>query len=139
MIELITPLSEEIVSGLRVGDTVEISGYILCGRDAVLPKILEMIENDTIDDVSKKIKKRVDKIRNSKSTKKENTNNLISWKEEVLNNTEKYYNLYLTTFVLLCIISALGDNYENSFSNRRSQRYGKSRLSMSCRKWVFCI
>ena len=45
MIELTTPLSEEIVSGLQVGDTVEISGYILCGRDAVLPKILEMIEN----------------------------------------------------------------------------------------------
>ena len=51
MIELTTPLSEEIVSGLQVGDTVEISGYILCGRDAVLPKILEMIENDTIDDL----------------------------------------------------------------------------------------
>lgn len=51
MIELTTPLSDEIVSGLQVGDTVEISGYILCGRDAVLPKILEMIENDTIDDL----------------------------------------------------------------------------------------
>ena len=51
MIELTTPLSEEIGSGLQVGDTVEISGYILCGRDAVLPKILEMIENGTIDDL----------------------------------------------------------------------------------------
>lgn len=51
MIELTTPLSEETVSGLQVGDTVEISGYILCGRDAVLPKILEMIENGTIDDL----------------------------------------------------------------------------------------
>lgn len=51
MIELTTPLSEKIVSGLQVGDTVEISGYILCGRDAVLPKILEMIENDTIEDL----------------------------------------------------------------------------------------
>ena len=51
MIELTTPLSEEIVSGLQVGDTVDISGYILCGRDAVLPKILEMIENDTIEDL----------------------------------------------------------------------------------------
>ena len=51
MIDLTTPLSEEIVSGLQVGDTVEISGYILCGRDAVLPKILEMIENGTIDDL----------------------------------------------------------------------------------------
>ena len=51
MIELTTPLSEEIVSGLQVGDTVEISGYILCGRDAVLPRVLEMIEYGTIDDL----------------------------------------------------------------------------------------
>ena len=39
------------MSGLQVGDTVEISGYILCGRDAVLPRVLEMIENGTIDDL----------------------------------------------------------------------------------------
>ena len=32
---------------LQVGDTVEISGYILCGRDAVLPKLLRMIEEGT--------------------------------------------------------------------------------------------
>ena len=32
---------------LQVGDTVEISGYILCGRDAVLPKLLRMIEDGT--------------------------------------------------------------------------------------------
>lgn len=49
MIELKTPISEEQVAQLQVGDAVEISGYILCGRDAVLPKILNMIENDTID------------------------------------------------------------------------------------------
>lgn len=47
MIELITPLSEEQISVLKVGDTVEISGYILCGRDAVLPKVLQMIETGT--------------------------------------------------------------------------------------------
>lgn len=44
MIELKTPISEEAVSRLTVGDTVEISGYILCGRDAVLPKVLKMLE-----------------------------------------------------------------------------------------------
>lgn len=38
---------------------------------------IKIEENDTIDDISKKIKKRVDKIRNSKSTKKENTNNVV--------------------------------------------------------------
>ena len=47
MIHLTTPLSEEAVRALQVGDTVEISGLILCGRDAVLPKLLKMIENGT--------------------------------------------------------------------------------------------
>lgn len=45
------PLSEETISGLQVGDTVEISGYILCGRDAVLPKVLKMIEDGTVGDL----------------------------------------------------------------------------------------
>lgn len=51
MIELTTPISEEAVAALQVGDTVEISGYILCGRDAVLPKVLEMIGNGTVDEL----------------------------------------------------------------------------------------
>ena len=44
MIPLTTPIRDEDISGLKVGDTIEISGYILCGRDAVLPKVLKMIE-----------------------------------------------------------------------------------------------
>ena len=48
MIELKTPISEEDIKNLQVGDTVEISGYILCGRDAVLPKVLKMIEDGTV-------------------------------------------------------------------------------------------
>lgn len=51
MIELITPLSEDKINSLKVGDTVEISGYILCGRDAVLPKVLKMIEDGTVDEL----------------------------------------------------------------------------------------
>lgn len=47
MIQLTTPISEEAAAKLQVGDTVEISGYILCGRDAVLPKVLKMIEEGT--------------------------------------------------------------------------------------------
>ena len=49
MIELKTPISEEAITSLKVGDTVEISGYILCGRDTVLPKVLKMIEDGTVD------------------------------------------------------------------------------------------
>ena len=41
MIELHTPISDEDIRDLRVGDTVSISGWILCGRDAVLPKVVQ--------------------------------------------------------------------------------------------------
>lgn len=51
MIQLTTPISEETAARLQVGDTVEISGYILCGRDAVLPKILKMVEDGTVSDL----------------------------------------------------------------------------------------
>ena len=49
MVEVKTPISEDTVANLHVGDAIEISGYILCGRDAVLPRIVEMIENGTSD------------------------------------------------------------------------------------------
>ena len=51
MIQLTTQISEEAAASLKAGDTVEISGYILCGRDAVLPKVLKMIEDGTIGDL----------------------------------------------------------------------------------------
>lgn len=48
-IDITTPISDEIVSSLKVGDTVTISGYILCGRDAVLPKVIKLIEKGQAD------------------------------------------------------------------------------------------
>lgn len=48
---IITPITEESIASLQVGDTVEISGYILCGRDAVLPKVVKMIENGNVEDL----------------------------------------------------------------------------------------
>ena len=45
--EITTPISEEVAAKLQVGDTVTISGYILCGRDAVLPRVIRMIEEGT--------------------------------------------------------------------------------------------
>lgn len=49
--DLITPITDDVIRQLEVGDTVTISGYILCGRDAVLPKVLKMIENGTVSDL----------------------------------------------------------------------------------------
>ena len=49
MIELTTPIGEETISQLKIGDVVSISGYIYCGRDAVLPRICKELETGTWD------------------------------------------------------------------------------------------
>lgn len=49
MKELTTPFSKEAISQLKVGDVVSISGYIFCGRDAVLPRICKELEAGTWD------------------------------------------------------------------------------------------
>ena len=59
MIEIKTPISEDVIANLQVGDAVEISGYILCGRDAVLPRIVEMIRNGTVDTLGVDLKGQV--------------------------------------------------------------------------------
>ena len=51
MIELKTPITDDVISKLKVGDTVYISGYILCGRDAVLPKVIKMIDDGTVSEL----------------------------------------------------------------------------------------
>ena len=58
-IQLTTPISEEAAAALQVGDTVEISGYILCGRDAVLPKVLKMIEDGTAGELGVELRGQV--------------------------------------------------------------------------------
>lgn len=47
--EINTPISEEVVTKLQVGDTVLITGYILCGRDAVLPKVVKLMAEGNED------------------------------------------------------------------------------------------
>lgn len=51
MIEIHTPISEEVVKQLKVGDMIYLSGYIFCGRDAVLPKVVKMVQNGTENDL----------------------------------------------------------------------------------------
>lgn len=43
-IELTTPFREDAISQLKVGDVVSITGYIYCGRDAVLPRICKELD-----------------------------------------------------------------------------------------------
>ena len=49
--QITTPISEETAAGLMVGDEIELSGVILCGRDAVLPKVLRLIEEGRVQEL----------------------------------------------------------------------------------------
>lgn len=50
MKRLITPITEQDITELHVGDMVLLSGKIYCGRDAVLPKICKLIEDDKLEE-----------------------------------------------------------------------------------------
>ncbi len=52
MKQLFTPLSENDINILEVGDIVSISGYIYCGRDAVLPKIVSHAAQGTLANIN---------------------------------------------------------------------------------------
>ena len=47
--KIYTPISTKDIDGLCVGDKIYISGTILCGRDAVLPKIVAELDNGNTD------------------------------------------------------------------------------------------
>lgn len=48
MIEITTPITNEQISNLKTLDKIAISGKIFTGRDAVLPKIVKLIEADSL-------------------------------------------------------------------------------------------
>lgn len=43
-----TPVSDEDIDSLNLGDKISISGTIYTGRDAALPQLVELIENETV-------------------------------------------------------------------------------------------
>lgn len=49
MIEITTPITDEVIEKLHVGDMVFLSGDIFCGRDAVLPKVMKLIADGNAD------------------------------------------------------------------------------------------
>lgn len=46
---LCTPFTEADIAGLNVGDLIYVSGCIFCGRDAVLPKIVDEAKEGTLN------------------------------------------------------------------------------------------
>lgn len=51
VIRLKTPIKDEDIDGIRVGDQVELDGIVYCGRDAVLPKIVSLIETNRLSSI----------------------------------------------------------------------------------------
>ncbi|MDR0912874.1 MAG: fumarate hydratase C-terminal domain-containing protein [Methanobrevibacter sp.] len=49
MIKLETPISNKDINNLKIGDKVLISGIIYTGRDAVLPKLKKIIQDEKIE------------------------------------------------------------------------------------------
>ena len=47
-----TPIGEDEINDLKVGDKIYLSGKMYCGRDAVLPKLAKSIENGDTDKYS---------------------------------------------------------------------------------------
>ena len=44
-----TPISDEEINDLKVGDKISLSGIMYCGRDAVLPKLVKSIKDGDAD------------------------------------------------------------------------------------------
>ncbi|MCQ2737711.1 MAG: fumarate hydratase C-terminal domain-containing protein [archaeon] len=47
-----TPISDEDINDLKVGDKISLSGKMYCGRDAVLPKLVKAIDEGKEDQFS---------------------------------------------------------------------------------------
>lgn len=50
--ELTTPISEQDINTLQVGNIISITGYIYTGRDAVLPKIVQACDTGNIHNIN---------------------------------------------------------------------------------------
>lgn len=48
---IVTPITDKVINEISVGDMIYISGYIYTGRDAVLPKIVNLIESNELKQV----------------------------------------------------------------------------------------
>jgi len=52
VVKVRAPVDEETIENLRIGDRLEIWGSIYCGRDAVLPRIAKLFEENALDKIN---------------------------------------------------------------------------------------
>jgi fumarate hydratase subunit beta len=51
MIEIVTPMKIGVLDTLNVGEMIYITGFIYAGRDAVLPKIVSIVESGKLEEL----------------------------------------------------------------------------------------
>lgn len=56
IIKVHTPIHEHEIQRLKIGDKIEVDGIIFCGRDAVLPKLVRLIESHALDTIGVSLK-----------------------------------------------------------------------------------
>lgn len=56
LLQLKTPLTEADVERMKAGDQLELEGAIYCGRDAVLPKLVALIESNNLGSIGVDLK-----------------------------------------------------------------------------------
>jgi fumarate hydratase subunit beta len=56
VIRVRTPVDEETIRHLKIGDRLEIEGFIYCGRDAVLPRIARLFEKNRLGSINVHLK-----------------------------------------------------------------------------------
>jgi fumarate hydratase subunit beta len=67
MIKLKTPITHDDIKTLKIGDKVSITGEIYTGRDAALPRLVNLIKSNNM--IKKDTRKKEKKKKNDNSTK----------------------------------------------------------------------
>ena len=52
VIKIETPVSARVINNLKIGDQIEIYGRVICGRDAVLPKLVELFRKGRLSSLN---------------------------------------------------------------------------------------
>ncbi len=56
IITVTTPVEDEVIHSLKIGDQIEIHGKVYCGRDAVLPKLVKLFLDMRLDRIKVNLK-----------------------------------------------------------------------------------
>jgi len=49
-VQISTPISDALINELKIYDTIELTGVIYTGRDAALPKVVKLIEENRLEE-----------------------------------------------------------------------------------------